>query len=38
LKFTVLFQLPKAGQCVTCRDNYIGSLGSGTRAGVKHEE
>ena len=23
LKFTVLFEMPKAGQCVLCRDNYL---------------
>jgi hypothetical protein len=38
LKFTVLFQLPKSGQCVTCRDNYLGTTRSKSRAGVQHEE
>lgn len=39
LKFTVLFQLPKAGECLLCRDNYIRTAKkSGSGAGVKHEE
>ena len=38
LKFTVLFRLPKSGQCVTCRDNYLGTTRSKSRAGVQHEE
>ena len=39
LKFTVLFQLPEAGQCVICRDAYRSSAKSnhGGR-GVQHEE
>ena len=40
LKFTVLFQLPKAGECVLCRDSYQRTLiqHSGGGTGVKHEE
>ena len=39
LKFTVLFQLPKTGDCILCRDNYRSSAKSGgSRSGVKYEE
>jgi len=39
LKFTVLFQLPEAGQCVICRDAYRSSATrGGGRRGMKYEE
>lgn len=39
LKFTILFQMPEPGQCVICRDSYIGTGRSGgRRSGVKYEE
>ena len=39
LKFTVLFQLPEAGQCIICRDAYRSSASSGGgRRGMKYEE
>lgn len=39
LKFTVLFQLPEAGQCIICRDAYRSSASrGGSRRGMKYEE
>lgn len=39
LKFTVLFQMPKTGNCILCRDSYRSSAKSGgSRSGVKYEE
>ena len=40
LKFTVLFELPKPGQCLLCRDNYrrIQMRSSGGGTGMKYEE
>ena len=37
VKFTVLFQLPEAKQCVLCRDAYVSSV-RGRSGGVKYEE
>ena len=39
LKFTILFQMPEPGECLLCRDAYLGTRKSGrSRAGVKFEE
>lgn len=40
IKFTILFQMPKAGQCVICKDSYKSSARSygGSRRGMKYEE
>ena len=38
LKFTILFQMPEAGQCIICRDAYRSSARTGRRGGVKYEE
>ena len=39
LKFTVLFQMPEAGQCVICRDGYRSlARRRGSRTGMKYEE
>ena len=39
IKFTVLFELPKPGQCVICRDSYQSIYKSGgSRKGMKYEE
>lgn len=39
LKFTVLFQMPEAGQCVICRDSYRSSARRASgRRGMKYEE
>ena len=37
LKFTVLFQLPEAGECVICRDSYRSSVNR-RRGRLKYEE
>lgn len=38
VKFTVLFQLPKAGKCVTCSYNASRRRSSGARRRMKYEE
>ena len=39
VKFTILFELPKPGECVICRDSYLPTYKSGRRGrGVKYEE
>ena len=40
IKFTFLFELPKPGQCVICRDSYQSMYKSsgGSRKGMKYEE
>ena len=39
LKFTVLFEMPKAGQCTLCRDSYLRTTKKSFRgAGMQYEE
>ena len=39
IKFTILFELPKPGECVICRDSYQSTAKLGGRGrGVKYEE
>ena len=39
VKFTILFELPKPGECVICRDSYLPTDKSGfSGRGVKYEE
>ena len=38
LKFTILFQLPEAGQCVICRDSYHSTVRSYGGRGMQYEE